>query len=173
MKASVRPRPTTALRFGRYRSPVGVLGVLASPAGLRALDWRLGQGAATGEPDETVQQVLTQLEEYFAGQRQHFEVVLDLLPMPAHTRAVLEAMAAIGYGETFTYAELGRRSGTGLPPRAIGSIMGANPVPVVIPCHRVVASNGLGGFSGGEAGREIATKRWLLEMEGALPPTLI
>ena len=60
-------------------------------------------------------------------------------------------------GETITYAELGRRSGTGLPPRAIGSLMGGNPVPVVIPCHRVVASTGLGGFSGGEPGHELDT----------------
>ena len=75
--------------------------------------------------------------------------------------------------ETLTYGELAARSGTGLPARAIGSIMGANPVPLVIPCHRVVAGDGLGGYSGGEPGQEIATKRWLLELEGALPPTLL
>lgn len=173
MKASVRPRPTSELSFGRYASPVGVLGVLAGPAGLRAVDWRLGRGAAAGEPDETVRQVLTQLAEYFAGHRRRFDLALDLPPMPPHTRAVLDAMASIGYGETVTYGELARRSGTELPPRAIGSIMAANPVPLVIPCHRVVASLGLGGFSGGEPGHELATKRWLLEMEGGLPPTLL
>lgn len=173
MKVAVRPRPTSTLHFGRFESPVGAVGVLASPVGVRAVDWRLAQGGAADGPDETVQQVLAQLEEYFAGRRQRFDLVLDLLPMPKHTRAVLDAMATIGYGETITYGELARRSGTGLPPRAIGSIMGANPVPLVIPCHRVVASDGLGGFSGGEPGHELATKRWLLELEGALPPTLL
>lgn len=171
--AAVRPRPTARLSFGRYRSPVGVLGVLAGPAGLRAVDWGLGQGAAAGEPDESVQQVLTQLAEYFAGQRRRFDLALDLPPMPSHTHAVLDAMASIEYGETVTYGELARRSGTDLPPRAVGSIMGTNPVPLVIPCHRVVASLGLGGFSGGDPGHELATKRWLLELEGALPPTLL
>lgn len=173
MSAPSRPRVTPELGFGRYASPVGVLGVLVSSTGLRTLDWRLGRPPAAGEPEEAVQQVLTELAEYFAGWRRRFDVALDLPPMPPHTRAVLDAMAAIEYGETITYGELARRSGTGLPPRAIGSIMGANPVPLVIPCHRVVASIGLGGFSGGEPGHELATKRWLLELEGALPPTLL
>ena len=57
--------------------------------------------------------------------------------------------------------------------RAIGEIMAANPVPIIIPCHRVVASNGLGGYSGGEPGRHLETKRWVLEQEGALPPALV
>lgn len=173
MTASVRPVPTSAQGFGHFVSPVGVLGVVVGPAGLRAVGWRLGQGVAAGEPDESVQQVLSQLAEYFAGRRRRFDLALDLPPMPSHRLAVLHAMASIEYGETITYGELARRSGTDLPPRAIGSMMGANPVPLVIPCHRVVASSGLGGFSGGEPGHELATKRWLLELEGALPPTLL
>ena len=93
--------------------------------------------------------------------------------MEPTTERVLRTLMTVGYGETVTYAELAERSGTGVPARAIGSIMGANPVPIVIPCHRVVASDGLGGYSGGDPGRHLETKRWLLENEGALPPTLI
>ena len=76
-------------------------------------------------------------------------------------------------GETVTHAELARRSGTGVPARSVGSILAANPVPLVIPCHRVVAADGLGGFSGGDRGHERETKRWLLELEGARPPVLV
>jgi methylated-DNA-[protein]-cysteine S-methyltransferase len=162
----------TPLHRARYASPVGMVDVVAGPAGLRRCGWGLDVRGASEEPDETVGTVLTQLAEYFSGARRDFDLPLDLPPMEPRKRAVLDAMATIGYGETITYAELGRRSGTGLPPRAIGSLMGGNPVPIVIPCHRVVASDGLGGFSGGERGHELEAKRWLLEHEGALPPTL-
>ena len=59
-----------------------------------------------------------------------------------------------------------------MPARGIGAIMGANPVPLIVPCHRVVAGDGLGGYSGGDPGRGLETKRWLLEHEGALPTGL-
>jgi methylated-DNA-[protein]-cysteine S-methyltransferase len=120
-----------------------------------------------------VQQVLGQLREYFAGQRRDFDLPLDLVGLEAVTEAVLRALLTVGYGETITYASLAARSGTGVPARAIGSIMAANPLPIIIPCHRVVASDGLGGYSGGEPGRGLETKRWLLENEGALPPVLV
>ena len=81
------------------------------------------------------------------------------------TEAVLRALTTVGYGKTITYGELAELSGTGVPARAIGEIMAANPVPILIPCHRVVASDGLGGYSGGEPGRQLETKRWLLEKE--------
>ena len=161
------------LSFGRYPSQVGVLGVLAGPAGLRRLGWQLAAGDTSTTPNGYVEQVLDQLAEYFAGQRQVFDVPLDLPRLEPATRAVLAALQTVAYGSTVTYGELARRSGTGMPARAIGSIMGANPVPLVIPCHRVVSGNGLGGYSGGEPGQEIATKRWLLEHEDALPPTLL
>ena len=114
-----------------------------------------------------------QLREYFGGQRGDFDLPLDLPPLEPTTLAVLTALRGVRGGETVTYAELARRSGTGVPARAIGSIMAANPVPLVIPCHRVVAADGLGGFSGGDPGHELETKRWLLENEGALPPVLV
>jgi methylated-DNA-[protein]-cysteine S-methyltransferase len=81
---------------------------------------------------------------------------------------------SVGYGETVSYGALARRVGhdsfgASPPARAVGQIMGSNPIPVVVPCHRVVAADGLGGYSGG-TGTEV--KRWLLTLEGALPPTL-
>lgn len=89
------------------------------------------------------------------------------------THAVLTALAeSVDHGESVTYGELAARSGTSIPARGVGAVMGANPVPIIVPCHRVVASDGLGGYSGGDAGRGLLTKRWLLEFEGALPSAL-
>ena len=90
-------------------------------------------------------------------------------------RQVLETLAAsVSYGQTTSYGELARRSGLRVtkdivPARAVGKIMASNPIPVIVPCHRVLASDGLGGYSGGTG---IEVKRWLLILEGALPPTL-
>ena len=153
---------------------MGVIGVLAGPSGVRATGWRLDGGQASTEPDETVRQAAGQLREYFAGQRRVFDLVLDLAPLEPSTLRVLMTLAeTVPYGQTITYGALAELSCTGVPARAIGSIMGANPVPIIVPCHRVVASDGLGGYSGGEPGRGMQTKRWLLEREGALPPTLL
>ena len=84
----------------------------------------------------------------------------------------------VGYGKTVTYGELATRSGVfedgpgehALAARAVGSIMGSNPVFLLVPCHRVVAADGIGGFGGGPLGMEV--KRWLLTLEGVLAPTL-
>jgi methylated-DNA-[protein]-cysteine S-methyltransferase len=161
------------LWFDQYDSQVGVIGVLGGPDGIAGLGWRLSARNASLEPDETVQQAIGQLREYFAGQRGDFDLPLDWPSMEPTTEAVLRTLMTVRAGDTVTYAELAERSGTGVPARAIGSIMAANPWPLVIPCHRVVAADGLGGYSGGEPAREIETKRWLLENEGALPPSLV
>jgi methylated-DNA-[protein]-cysteine S-methyltransferase len=95
--------------------------------------------------------------------------------MSAAQRQVLPVLlASAPYGETVTYGALGRRAGLadqGKVPaaRVTGQIMGSNPCPIIVPCHRVVAGDGLGGYSGGTG---IEIKRWLLIFEGALPPTL-
>ena len=172
--AATAGTPTSRLYFDQFDSQVGIIGVLAGPAGVRSVGWRLRTAGASTEPDEMVQRALGQLREYFAGQRRHFDLPLDLPPLEPVAQRVLTTLSeTVPYGTTITYAELAERSGTGVPARAIGSIMGANPVPIVIPCHRVVAGDGLGGYSGGEPGRGVETKRWLLENEGALPPTLL
>ena len=111
----------------------------------------------------------------FRRQRRVFDLPIDWTVVSRQQYQVLSVLFdSVGYGETITYGALARRAGAAadaiaLPARAIGQIMGSNPVPVIVPCHRVVAGNGLGGFSGG-IGPEL--KRWLLIFEGALPPTL-
>lgn len=104
--------------------------------------------------------VRRQLDEYFAGQRQGFEVPLA----PAGTafqRRVWRALLGIPFGETITYGELARRVGNPRAARAVGAANGANPIAIIIPCHRVVAANGLGGYGGG-----LKVKQQLLALEG-------
>ncbi len=116
-----------------------------------------------------------QLAEFFAGRRRVFDLPLDWTGASDAQRHVLSVLfETVGYGQTITYGDLAHRTLAGLgdvpvPARAIGRIMGSNPVPVLVPCHRVVAGNGLGGYSGGTG---IEVKRWLLTFEGALPATL-
>ena len=116
-----------------------------------------------------------QLAEYFSGHRKNFELPVDWTATSGTQRQVLEVLAdEVGYGTTVTYGNLAARAGLQpssdlQPGQKVGQIMGSNPIPVIVPCHRVLASDGLGGYSGG-AGIEV--KRWLLILEGALPPTL-
>ena len=104
---------------------------------------------------------LNQLAEYLAGGRTSFDLPLDLRGTPFQRRC-WQALLQIPFGETCTYAQLA--SAISMPPgaaRAVGQANGANPVPVIVPCHRVVASGGLGGYAGG-----LDLKRRLLELEG-------
>jgi len=116
-----------------------------------------------------------QLAEYFAGQRQVFDLPVDWSGCSRAQHQVLSVLyTSVGFGQTVTYGDLAQRAvagpdGISLPARAIGRIMGSNPIPLIVPCHRVVAGNGLGGYSGGTG---IEIKRWLLIFEGALPATL-
>ncbi len=105
-----------------------------------------------------------ELQEYFAGRRQQFTVPLDLRGTPFQL-SVWRAIAEIPYGQTRSYAELARRVKRPHAYRAVGAANGANPVPVIVPCHRVIASDGtLGGYGGG-----LETKRRLLAFEKAAP----
>jgi methylated-DNA-[protein]-cysteine S-methyltransferase len=116
-----------------------------------------------------------QLSEYFGRTRRVFDLPFDWGLASRARREVLCLLAeTVRYGETITYGSLAHRLARRgrcpeLGARAIGSIMGSNPIPVIVPCHRVVAAGGLGGFSGG-SGPEL--KRWLLTFEGALPAML-
>jgi methylated-DNA-[protein]-cysteine S-methyltransferase len=116
-----------------------------------------------------------QLIEYFRGLRRLFDLPIDWSGTAGPQREVLQVLTStVRYGQTISYGALAGRAGLiaggDIPPaRAVGKIMGSNPIPVIVPCHRVLASDGLGGYSGG-AGVEV--KRWLLILEGALPPTL-
>ncbi|HEX6357848.1 methylated-DNA--[protein]-cysteine S-methyltransferase [Actinophytocola sp.] len=115
-------------------------------------------------------EILAQLRQYFSGRRREFDVTVDWRLMSDAQRRVLGTLySTVPYGTVVTYGELATRSGSRIPPRGIGSIMGSNPIPIVVPCHRVVAGDGLGGFSGGTG---VESKRRLLTLEGYLPPTL-
>jgi len=169
------------LVWGALASPVGEISVACSAAGVAKV--RFGpppdHGHASGRPGGPGRQLgaaLGQLTEYFAGQRRAFDLPVDWPGMSPAQRQVLPVLlASAGYGETVTYGELARRAGladgsTAVPAaRVAGQIMGSNPCAIVVPCHRVVASDGLGGYSGGTG---VEVKRWLLVFEGALPPTL-
>jgi methylated-DNA-[protein]-cysteine S-methyltransferase len=107
-----------------------------------------------------------QLDEYFAGNRRDFELDIDLRPAREFGRAVLEELARVPYGELTTYGTLATRAGRPRAARAVGTVMNRNPVPIVLPCHRVVGSTGsLVGYGGG-----LDRKRMLLELEGSLLP---
>lgn len=107
-----------------------------------------------------------QLDEFFAGRRRAFELALDWsLVKPGFTRAVLNATSQIPYGETLTYRGVAERAGSERAFRAAGTALGSNPLPIVVPCHRVLHSGGgLGGYAGG-----LEVKRALLALEGTLP----
>ena len=132
-------------------------------------------GHSPGAQPGALAETCVQLAEYFAGRRRAFDVPIDWSAVPQSQYQVLSVLFdSVGYGETVTYGTLAGRAGIPagtdvIPARVVGQIMGSNPIPVIVPCHRVVAGNGLGGFSGG-IGPEL--KRWLLIFEGALPPTL-
>jgi methylated-DNA-[protein]-cysteine S-methyltransferase len=166
--------------FGGVSTPLGRVLVAVTEEGLAATGFhddaaarervaaRLGLAVAD-DPGRTAR-AMTEMAAYFAGELQVFEVPVDWRLTSKIQRTVLGTLyERVPYGRAVTYGELAAMSGTGVPARAIGSIMGANPVPIVVPCHRVVAGNGLGGFSGGEG---VASKRWLLTLEGYLQPTL-
>jgi O-6-methylguanine DNA methyltransferase len=107
-----------------------------------------------------LQQALAQLQAYFAGMRRTFDVSLDLYGTPFQ-KAAWNLLLEIPYGETRTYAQVAAALGRPQATRAVGQANGANPLPIFIPCHRVVQSNGsLGGYGGG-----IALKRALLQLE--------
>jgi methylated-DNA-[protein]-cysteine S-methyltransferase len=182
-------RLASELAWATLSSPVGPLAVGCTDAGVAQVRFRISprdrlraglaaQPAADGGAqarDEMLAAARDQLAEYFAGQRTEFDLPIDWTGTSPAQRQVLDVLfRTVGHGGTVTYGDLAQRAvagpdGISLPARAIGGIMGSNPIPVIVPCHRVVAGNGLGGYSGGTG---IEVKRWLLIFEGALPATL-
>ncbi|WP_369959126.1 methylated-DNA--[protein]-cysteine S-methyltransferase [Pseudomonas benzenivorans] len=157
--------------FYRYHhSPIGRLLLAGDAGGLRQLameidgePWRIGADwqVAGDELDD----VCRQLDEYFAGQRRRFE--LRLAPGgTAFQQAVWQALQRIAYGRTSSYSALAAQIARPRAVRAVGAANGANPIAIVIPCHRVIGRDGsLTGYAGG-----LARKALLLQLEGALPP---
>ena len=107
-----------------------------------------------------LKETAAQLEEYFAGERTEFDVTMELDGTPFQQEVWAE-LCRIPYGETISYGELARRVGRPRGPRAVGQANGRNPIPIIVPCHRVLASNGIGGYGGG-----LKIKRALLALEG-------
>jgi methylated-DNA-[protein]-cysteine S-methyltransferase len=151
---------------------IGTIGIEATEEGLRRV--RLpGENRAApavdggGRSAEIAVDAAGQLAEYVEGERKEFDLDLDLAGVGTEHRHLLEVLREVApYGATVTYGELGRQAGIE-DPRDVGALMGRNPLPLVVPCHRVVAADGLGGFGGG-----LELKRRLLELEGVLPPRL-
>ena len=156
-------------------SPVGALLVAATERGLcriafdtdpeRDLDElaRL-HGARVLRSPGPLAQVQRELDEYFEGRRTAFDLQVDLGPAPAFQRLVLEELARVPYGETATYGGLAARIGKARAARAVGGALNRNPIPIVLPCHRVVGASGkLVGYAGG-----LERKQALLTLEGVL-----
>ena len=148
-------------RWWRQASPVGELVVEAAPGGVRRIVID-GVTPSDGDP-EPDHDIVRELDEYFAGERSRFTAPVDLDGVTApFRRRVLETLRDdVGYGETVAYGELAAMAGRPGAARAVGSAMATNPVPILIPCHRVVAADGIGGYGCG-----LDRKRTLLALEG-------
>jgi methylated-DNA-[protein]-cysteine S-methyltransferase len=159
-------------RYDTVDSPIGELFVAATDRGLCRLAFRF-------EPAEEelarvfgrrimrapLDNVRRELDEYFEGRREVFDVALDLRVAPFHEQ-VLHELARVPYGRTETYGGLAAKVGHPRAARAVGTVMNRNPIAIVLPCHRIIGANGsLTGYAGG-----LHVKRALLELEGATLP---
>lgn len=143
-------------------SPVGTWGVEGTEASITRIympneRWRTSRGSAP----VAVANAAKQLSEYFGGTRRQFEVRFSETPATPFQRDVWDALEKIPFGQVRTYAQVASAVMRPRASRAVGNANHANPWPVLVPCHRVVAANGLGGYGGGDE-----VKRYLLELEG-------
>jgi methylated-DNA-[protein]-cysteine S-methyltransferase len=160
-------------------SPVGPLWVAMGPKGVAAIEFgrepsgsqlrrllRLFGPGVVPDP-RRASPLARELDQYFGGRRRAFDVAFDLRGITPFQERVLRATSRIAYGELLTYAAVAHRAGNDRAARATGAAVGSNPIPIVVPCHRVVASDGtLGGYGGG-----LDVKRYLLAIERADVPT--
>lgn len=145
---------------GVIDSPVGPLLVTMSDHGLQQVHFLGDSPPPVSTP--VACDIADEITRYFSGELRAFSTQLDLAGVSDFTRKVLEATAAIPYGETLSYGEIAARIGMPGATQAVGNALGANPVPIVIPCHRVIRSDGsMGWFTGGPH-----IKRALLRLEG-------
>ncbi|NOY98192.1 MAG: methylated-DNA--[protein]-cysteine S-methyltransferase [Chloroflexi bacterium] len=158
-------------------TPLGDLWIAVTDDGLASVSWMREEGEFTAfltrrfrqpvehNPKRTAY-AASQLREYLAGERRQFTIPIDWSLLRPFQREALLATFAIPYGQTSTYGELAARIGRPRAARAVGRAEATNPMPLVIPCHRVIGADGkLTGYGGGEG---LATKKWLLKMEGAV-----
>ena len=162
--------------YGTYDSPLGLLTVFVTPRGLVRLSYpgepieaQLDELAALISPrvmaaPERTDAVRRQLDGYFGGTRRDFELPIDWRLLRGFRANVLRATAAIPFGSVSSYREIAAAAGSPNAYRAAGNALGSNPIPIVVPCHRVLhAGGGLGGYTGG-----LERKRYLLGLEGVL-----
>jgi methylated-DNA-[protein]-cysteine S-methyltransferase len=163
----------SSVRFSSLQTPVGLVFVGVSDGGVCDVTFnetnedryrdRLARWASEVSRDhDAVEPVLVQLDEYFSGTLSRFTVEVDLRAVTAFTARVLRVTCDIPFGQVLCYGDVANRIGAPKASRAVGGALGRNPVPIIVPCHRVVAQGGrLGGFTGG-----LRTKRTLLRIEG-------
>jgi methylated-DNA-[protein]-cysteine S-methyltransferase len=163
--------------YASVDSPLGPLVVAATPKGLVRISYTDFRGddevleelarrvsPRVLEAPARLDPVRRELDEYFEGRRERFDVPIDWSHLAGFTREVLRATANIGFGEVSTYAGVAAEAGSPRAIRAAGNALGANPMPVVVPCHRVLRTGGkLGGYTGG-----LEKKEYLLRLEGRL-----
>ncbi len=160
--------PSATMYWYEIDSPIGTVLLAGDEHHLRRVHFQGGPNPLRTEPDwvasrRPFEAVITQLTEYFEGRRRAFDLPLARAGTDFQLR-VWRALAAIPYGTTISYGELARRIGNPRASRAVGLANGANPLPIIVPCHRVIGTNGsLAGFGGG-----VPIKRALLALEGAL-----
>jgi methylated-DNA-[protein]-cysteine S-methyltransferase len=153
LMVALTPRGLVRLTYSQFRDDDEVLADLARRVSPRVL-----------EAPARLDGVRRELDEYFEGDRTEFEVPIDWTLTRGFTTEVLRATAAVGFGDTTTYAEVAGAAGSPRAVRAAGNSLGSNPMPIVVPCHRVLRSGGgLGGYTGG-----VERKEFLLRLEGVL-----
>ena len=176
LAAAAEAAGTLDLAYCELDSPVGPLLAVASDAGLlklgfpnRPVDEQLEWLAAAVSPrlleaPARLEPARRELGEYFAGERRSFDLALDWRLTHGFVNRVLRETAQIPFGETRSYAEVAAAAGSPRAFRAAGSALGANPIPIIVPCHRVLRSGGgIGGYGGG-----LEVKRRLLTLEGVI-----
>jgi O-6-methylguanine DNA methyltransferase len=166
-------RTAPLIHWDAIQSPLGLLYIAASDQGLYRIDFGVDLAtfldgldplARTEHNPAAMAPITSQLREYFAGARSGFDLPLDLDRLTPFQRSVLQAIRNIPRGAVWTYGQVAQTIGKPKASRAVGQALGNNPVPIVVPCHRVVAGGGgLGGYRGG-----LDRKKLLLHLEGAL-----
>jgi methylated-DNA-[protein]-cysteine S-methyltransferase len=157
-------------------TPLGPLLVRADGDAVTAVRWVQDEAPVVGGTSGVLDAAVTELAEYFAGDRRRFEVAIDLGGLGTFQRQVLDATVAIPYGRTRAYGEIAAELGRAELVRAVGGALKHNPIAVIVPCHRVIAADGsLTGYGGAPgAGGRLDTKRALLEIErGAFQQLLL
>ncbi|CAB4590285.1 unannotated protein [freshwater metagenome] len=147
-------------------TPIGALTVIANDVGVcRVWFGDLNENATgTAVADAHLETALTQLREYFDGERTSFDVTIDRSGRAGFRGEVLDALETVSFGQTTTYGDLAARAGRPKAARAVGSAMATNPIAIIVPCHRVLPTGGgVGQFGGG-----VPAKEWLMRREGSL-----